>query len=76
MRVGSSSARPSVVAGAHGHGAAYESPARSTTLRTSEKPFECRPEEGRPSRTSPGAIVRAGRIFSRSTAPTAKPARS
>ena len=76
MRVGARSARPSGVPGAQGHGSAYESPARATTLRTSEKPFECRPEEGRPSRTSPGAMVGCGRILSRSTAPTANPARS
>ena len=62
MRVGARSARPSGVSGAQGHGSAHESPARATTLRTSEKPFECRPEEGSPRRMSPGAMVGWGRM--------------
>ena len=42
---------------------------------TSEKPFECTPEEGRPRSTSPSA-TRRGSSVRRSPAPTAKPARS
>ena len=48
----------------------------STTLRTSEKPLECTPDEARPSTTSPAAMSPRGSSAPRSAAPTAKPARS
>ncbi|RUP49419.1 hypothetical protein BC936DRAFT_142562 [Jimgerdemannia flammicorona] len=40
-------------------------------LRTSENPFECKPDDARPSSESPARIKSIrGRILSRSTAPT------
>eukprot|EP00967_Tisochrysis_lutea_P129162 scaffold221841_cov28-Tisochrysis_lutea.AAC.4 len=75
--VGVRSASASDEVGANGAGASHGKPARSTTRRTSEKPLEWTPEEVRPRSTSPGAMSsRRGRIAARSTAPTAKPARS
>lgn len=61
----------------HGHGEEYESPARATIFRMSEKPFECGPEEESPKSMSPATIVESlGRSKGLGTAPTAKPARS
>ena len=57
-------------------GLEYVRPANAITRRTSENPFECKPDEARPSSTSPGTISARGRIEVRSTAPTANPARS
>src|SRR5665647_2103555 len=56
MRVGVRIASPSVSSGANGAGASHESPVLATTLRTSEKPLECTPEEARPMMMSPAAI--------------------
>jgi hypothetical protein len=48
----------------------------SRTLRTSEKPLEWTPDDGKPSSTSPSAIRAPSMTASRATAPTAKPATS
>src|ERR1700733_144272 len=56
MRVGVSKASPSVRAGSNGAGASQPSPLLVTTRRTSEKPFECTPEEAIPSTMSPATI--------------------
>ena len=45
--------RRGVRAGSNGAGASQDRPLSATMRRTSEKPLECRPEEGRPSATSP-----------------------
>ncbi len=58
--------------GLPGHGALYGMPATARILRTSEKPFECRPDDATPRSTSPGTMSARGRIRCRSTAPTAK----
>ena len=60
----------------NGAGAFQSSSDLATTLRTSEKPFECTPEEARPITTSPAAMSPRGSSVPRSAAPTAKPARS
>ena len=54
----------------------HDEPARSITLRTSEKPLECTPAEAKPNTTSPGLTFWPVKILDFSTAPTAKPARS
>ena len=45
--------------GANGAGASKPSPRFATILRTSEKPFECTPDEARPITTSPARYRRA-----------------
>ena len=74
--VGSRRARPSVTWIFHGQGDEYDKPEIETTLRMREKPLECGPEAERPRRISPGVMLGRGKIRFRSTAPTAKPARS
>ena len=51
-------------------------PLFSTMRLTSEKPFECTPEDARPRTTSPASMSVRGSSVPRSAAPTAKPARS
>lgn len=76
IRVGVRSASPTVDDGSQGAGDWRSSPERVTIFRMREKPLECGPEEGRARRTSPAFISERGRRCVRSTAPTAKPARS
>src|SRR5947208_12734337 len=61
----------------HGHGCEYSMLFWFNTLRIKEYPFECTPEDARPSIISPGfrSCIR-GSIPVLSTAPTAKPAKS
>ncbi len=68
--------RPRLTSDFQGQGDANVRPARETILRTRENPLEWTPEEARPMRTSPTMMLEEGRIKLRSTAPTAKPARS
>ena len=65
MRVGVSSAAPSVRVSSNGARASQGSPLAATTLRTSEKPFECTPEDDSPSTTSPAATSVRGNSASR-----------
>ena len=59
MRVGVSIASPSFLCRSNGAGAFHFSLDLATTLRTSEKPLECTPDEARPSMTSPARDVGA-----------------
>ena len=73
MRVGVSSASPTVWSWSKGHGA-IELPALSTiSRRTSEKPLEWTPELASPRMTSPGATPSPVSAWPRSTAPTRSP---
>ena len=63
--------------GANGAGASQASPACSTIRRTSEKPLECTPEEAQAEQhVARRRCPARGSSVPRSTAPTAKPARS
>ena len=75
MRVGVSSVSPSE-APSSGTAAFRSRRSTSKTLRTSENPLECRPDEGRAIRTSPARTRLRSSISERSATPTAKPARS
>jgi hypothetical protein len=76
MRVGVSSASPSVAAERASNGWPRSAFATSRILRMSEKPFECGPLDAMPMSLSPGAMSRPSTISDFSTTPTANPARS
>ncbi len=76
MRVGASSASPSVASNPRANGARRSAPETSTMRRISEKPFECGPLDARPISRSPATMSRPSMIALFSTTPTANPARS
>ncbi len=67
---------PMVLLASQGHCACSGVLDTSSTLRTSEKPLECTPLEGKATTLSPALTLLPSISLSFLTAPTAKPARS